>query len=336
MLPRRGRQPDERTSWRTSAPFIAMNFLPLLVVFTGISRTALVLFVVLWTVRTFCITAGYHRYFAHRAYRLARVPQALLAFGGLTTVQKGPLWWASHHRDHHRYADTERDPHSPLHGFWWAHMGWITSGKFGATDYDSIEDFSRFPELVWMNKHDWVGPWSLGLFCFLVGGWSGLVVGFFGSTVLLWHATFSVNSVAHLRGRRRYATNDSSRNNVVIAVLAMGEGWHNNHHHYPACARQGFRWWEIDPTYGVLRVLGWVGIVKDLRRPPAIALAARRIRDGAVDVGMVRYHLSHAATIVGQAPVTDGAAEVQSLLESTADETAVIARGARRAEHVPV
>jgi stearoyl-CoA desaturase (Delta-9 desaturase) len=333
MLPRRGRQPDERTSWRTSAPFLVMHLVPLLVVFTGIDRTAAALFAVTWTVRTFCITAGYHRYFAHRSYRLARVPQALLAFGGLTAVQKGPLWWASHHRDHHRYADTERDPHSPQAGFWWAHMGWITSGKFGDTDYEAIDDFARFPELVWMNRHDWVGPWSLAAICFLVGGWSGLVVGFFASTVLLWHATFCVNSLAHLRGRRRYATNDSSRNNVFVALIAMGEGWHNNHHHHPSSARQGFRWWEIDPTYYLLRVLGWVGIVRDLRQPPAVALGSRRLRDGAVDVGMVRFHLSKAASVAEVATTGSG---VVDLLEATADETSGLAREGRRAERVAV
>jgi stearoyl-CoA desaturase (Delta-9 desaturase) len=317
-----------RTSWRTSAPFLFMHVVPLLALVTGVTTTAIVLFVVLALVRTFCITAGYHRYFAHRAYRLARVPQFLLAFGGLTAVQKGPLWWASHHRDHHRYADTEGDPHSPQAGFWWSHIGWILSGRYGATDYSKIGDFARFPELVWINKHDWVGPWSLGLACFLVGGWSGLVVGFFGSTVLLWHTTFSVNSFSHLLGRRRYATSDSSRNNVAVAVLTLGEGWHNNHHHYPASARQGFRWWELDVTYLVLKGLSWVGVVKDLREPPATALSARRLRDGHPDVGMLRYHLSHAAAVAAATPGPTSD-HLVDLIESTADEAGTLARGDR-------
>ncbi|MBK9178673.1 MAG: acyl-CoA desaturase [Acidimicrobiales bacterium] len=314
------------TSWRTSAPFLLMNLIPLAVVFTGITATAVVLGVVLYLVRVLCITGGYHRYFAHRAYRLARVPQLLLAFGGLTAVQKGPLWWASHHRDHHRYADTDRDPHSPQRGFWWSHVGWITSGRYGATDYESIADFSRFPELRFLNRHDWIGPWSLGIACFLIGGWSGLVVGFFLSTVVLWHATFSVNSFAHIVGRRRYATRDSSRNNPVVALVTLGEGWHNNHHHYPACARQGFRWYEVDVTFYVLKVLSWVGIVRDLKPLPRSAFEARRIRDGNLDVGLVRYHLSQAAAVVATHPASGGADDVLSLLDHTADQTQSLAR----------
>jgi stearoyl-CoA desaturase (delta-9 desaturase) len=203
--------------------------------------------------------------------------QFVLAFGGLTAVQKGPLWWAANHRAHHRYADTERDPHTPLRGFWWSHIGWLLSGEYGATDYEAIEDFAKYPELRFLNRHDWIGPWALGVASFLIGGWSGLFIGFFGSTVLLWHATFAVNSFAHVFGRRRYETNDLSRNSLGVALLTGGEGWHNNHHHYPKSARQGFFWWEIDVTYGVLRVLAGLGLVRDLRQPTAASLDARRV-----------------------------------------------------------
>jgi stearoyl-CoA desaturase (delta-9 desaturase) len=317
-------------SWRTSAPFLLFHLVPLAALWVGVSRTAVVLFVVTFAVRSLCITGGYHRYFAHRAYRLARVPQALLAFGGLTAVQKGPLWWAAHHRDHHRYADTERDPHSPQRGFLWSHMGWITSGEYGATKFENIEDFGRFRELVWMNRHDWVGPWSLGALCFIIGGWSGLVVGFFASTVLLWHTTFSVNSLAHVRGRRRYATNDSSRNNPLIALVTLGEGWHNNHHHFPACARQGFRWYELDVTYLVLRAFALVRIVHDLKEPTPAALANRRLRAGHVDVGLLRYRLSQAAAVVADRPAAPGADEVLDLLDDTADQAYALSRTARQ------
>ena len=264
-------------SWRTSAPFIVCHFLPLIGLFTGFSPVDLVLLVVLYAVRTFFITAGYHRYFAHRSFRTGRLMQFVLAFGGLTAAQKGPLWWAAHHRDHHRYTDTERDPHSPLRGFWWSHVGWLLSGEYGETDYESIKDFARYPELRFLNRHDWIGPWALGIASFLIGGWSGLFIGFFGSTVLLWHATFSVNSFAHVFGRRRYETNDLSRNSLGVALITGGEGWHNNHHHFPKSARQGFFWWEIDVTYGVLRVLSRVGLVRDLRLPTAASLDARRV-----------------------------------------------------------
>jgi stearoyl-CoA desaturase (delta-9 desaturase) len=268
------------TSWRTSAPFIVCHFLPLLGLWTGIHPLDLVLVVVLFEVRMFFITAGYHRYFAHKSFRMGRVMQFVFAFGGVTAVQKGPLWWAANHRVHHRYTDTDRDPHSPQRGFWWSHVGWILSGEYGATDLDAIGDFAKYPELRFLNKYDWIGPWSLGVLAFLIGGWSGLFVGFFGSTVLLWHSTFAVNSFAHVFGRRRYDTNDTSRNSLGVALLTGGEGWHNNHHHYPLSARQGFYWWEIDVTYVVLRLLERVGLVHDLRQPTEATLAARRVPAG--------------------------------------------------------
>ena len=278
-----------------NAPFIGVQFIPLLAVFTGVSRAAVVFGIVAFFARMFFITGGYHRYFAHRTYKMARVPQAIMAFGGTTAAQKGPLWWAANHRDHHRYADTEKDPHSPQQGVWWSHIGWILSGKFNERQYDKIPDFAKYPELRWMDRHDWVGPWTLGVLSFLVAGWSGLVIGFFGSTVLLWHATFCVNSVAHLFGRRRYGSDDTSRNSLLVALVTMGEGWHNNHHHYPASARQGFFWWEFDPTYYILRMLSVVGIVKDLRKPPQTVKKSARIRLGHLDLGLLKLHLNRAA-----------------------------------------
>jgi stearoyl-CoA desaturase (delta-9 desaturase) len=268
---------DRRVSWRTSAPFLLCHLIPLLAVVTGVHVRDLVLLGVLYVGRVFFITAGYHRYFSHRAFRVGRVTQFVLAFGGLTAVQKGPLWWAGWHRQHHRYADTARDPHSPEQGFWWSHIGWVLSGRYGATDLDVVDDLARFPELRFLDRHDWIGPWTLAVACYLVAGWSGLVVGFFGSTVLVWHATFSVNSFTHLYGRRRYATRDTSRNLAPVALLTLGEGWHNNHHRHPRSARQGVPWWELDPTYGALRLLALVGIVHDLRRPTPAALAGRRL-----------------------------------------------------------
>jgi stearoyl-CoA desaturase (Delta-9 desaturase) len=283
----------------------------------------MILGLVLYLTRMFFITAGYHRYFAHRAYTLRRVPQFIMALGGLTAVQQGPLWWAEHHRDHHRYTDTDRDPHSPLRGFWWSHIGWIVSGRFDKTDYVAIKDFARFRELRWLNEHDWVGPVALAIFSFLIAGWSGLVVGFFGSTVLLWHATFSVNSLSHLFGRRRYATSDSSRNNWLIAVLTLGEGWHNNHHHYPRSARQGFRFWEIDVSFQILRLLSALHIVRGLNEPSLAARKASRIADGNPDLGLVRHHLSRAASLVENVPTSK---ELLELLESTATAASAIVR----------
>jgi stearoyl-CoA desaturase (delta-9 desaturase) len=290
---------DERPNYRTSIPFLLVHLIPLAILWTGVTLEAVVLGVVLYAVRMFFITAGYHRYFSHRSYRLGRVAQAVLAFGGTTAAQKGPLWWASHHRSHHRESDTEADVHTPLKGFFHSHVGWILADRHGATDLDNIRDFARFPELRFLDRYDWIGPWSLGVLSFLLAGWSGLVVGFFCSTIVLWHATFAVNSLAHVFGRRRYATTDTSRNSLLIALMTGGEGWHNNHHHFQASARQGFFWWEIDTTYYVLRALSLVGVVRDLKQPPASAKAGPRVRHGAFDVGMFRASWARAAAVMG-------------------------------------
>jgi stearoyl-CoA desaturase (delta-9 desaturase) len=236
----------------------------------GVSRADLVLCLATFFGRMFFITAGYHRYFAHKSYKTSRVFQFVLALVGTTAVQKGPLWWASHHRVHHKYSDQPgKDTHSPRDGFYWAHQGWIFDARFDGSAIDQIPDFARYPELVWLNKWHVLPPVVLALGCLALGGWSGLLWGFAISTVALWHATYSINSIAHLIGRRRYATPDDSRNNWLLALLTLGEGWHNNHHHFCATARQGFRWWEIDVTYYVLRALAVLGIVWDVREPPA-------------------------------------------------------------------
>jgi stearoyl-CoA desaturase (Delta-9 desaturase) len=267
------RAPDERVNWISSIPFFGIHLLCVTALITGVTSKALIMCAVLYFGRMWFITAGYHRYFSHRAYRTNRVFQFILGFGGASASQKGPLWWAANHRHHHRYSDTADDVHSPLKGFWWSHVGWILCDKHNGWKEEDIRDFAKFPELRFLTKHDWIAPWSLGIASYVIGGWSGLVVGFFWSTVLLWHGTFTVNSLAHVMGRRRYATTDTSRNSALIALWTGGEGWHNNHHRYPFAARQGFRWWQIDTTYYVLRVLSVVGIVRDLRPVPAEVVA---------------------------------------------------------------
>lgn len=295
------RPDDEHVDWVTSIPFFIVHLLPLVAIFTGVTWQAVVLFVVLYFGRMFFITAGYHRYFSHRAFKTSRVFQFILGFGGTMAAQKGPLWWASHHRLHHRFSDTERDIHSPQKGFWWSHVGWILCDKYKSTDYDLIKDFSKYPELVWLNKHDWVGPWFLGIVSYLVAGWPGLFFGFFGSTVLLWHATFTVNSLNHVFGRRRYVTTDTSRNSAILALWTMGEGWHNNHHYYAAAARNGFFWWEYDLSYTILKVLSYLHIVTRLRVPPERVKSAARVRDGALDIGMFRAYWTKATAAFHEA-----------------------------------
>lgn len=262
------RRPEEKINKRSSIPFILLHFLPLLAIFTGVTWKAVILCVVLYWSRMFFITAGYHRYFAHKSYKLNRFWQFVMAFGGTTAAQKGPLWWAAHHRNHHKFSDTDMDIHSPRKGFWWSHVGWILCDKYNTTHYEKINDFAVYPELRFINRHDWIGPWMLGALSVLVAGWPGLLVGFFGSTVLLWHSTFMVNSLAHVWGSRRYNNPDTSRNNLFIAIFTMGEGWHNNHHHFAASARQGFFWWEWDPTFYLLKLGQLLGIVKKIRKIP--------------------------------------------------------------------
>jgi len=221
-------------------------------------------------VRIFAITGGYHRYFAHRAYRTSRAFQFALAALGASAAQKGPLWWASRHRQHHKYADQPgKDIHSPREGFYHSHQGWIFNRRHDASLLDQIRDFSRFPELLWLNRLHFAPPLALAAICGAIGGAGGVVWGFVISTVLLWHSTYTINSLAHRWGSRRYATRDDSRNNLWLALLTFGEGWHNNHHHFCASARQGFFWWEIDVTYYLLRALARLGLVWDLREPPA-------------------------------------------------------------------
>ncbi len=290
----------DRTAWLSSVPFFGAHLVPLAAFFVVVTWEDWVLCAVLYLSRMFFITAGYHRYFSHRSYRMGRVAQFVMAVGGTTAVQKGPLWWAGHHRIHHRYTDLDDDVHSPRDGFWWSHVGWILSTRYKQPDLTAIKDFAAFPELRFVERASWIGPWLLGAACFLIGGWGGLVIGFFLSTVLLWHGTFLVNSMAHLMGRRRFATPDTSRNSMLIALITGGEGWHNNHHYLPASARQGFTWWEIDPTWYALRALAALRMVRDLKDPPARLLDQARVRDGAFDIGMFRSYWERAAKVTGE------------------------------------
>jgi stearoyl-CoA desaturase (delta-9 desaturase) len=246
---------------------------------SGVTWQAVVLcFSLLW-VRQWAVTAGYHRYFSHRTYKTSRAFQFLLALFAQSSSQKGVLWWAAHHRVHHKLSDQPGDVHSPvLNSFAYAHVGWIFADTED-TRWDKIRDFAKYPELRWLNKYWAVPPAALAAACLLIAGWPGLFIGFFLSTVLLWHNTFLINSLTHVWGAKRFETGDESRNNMVTALLTLGEGWHNNHHHYQSSCRQGFYWWEIDVTYYVLKMLSWVGLVWDIRGVPEHVLEEGRRRD---------------------------------------------------------
>jgi len=260
---------QSRTAALPATIYWGLHAACLLAFWTGGSAFEIALCLGLFWIRLFGITGGYHRYFSHKSFKTSRAFQFVLAVLGVASVQKGPLWWAAGHRRHHRYSDQEGDMHSPREGFWHAHQGWIVDGRWDETEIDRIRDFARFPELAWLNRWHIAVPLALVAICFAIGGLSTFVWGFCISTVLLWHSTYSINSLAHRWGSQRYETGDDSRNNFFLALLTLGEGWHNNHHHYMASARQGFFWWEIDITYYVLRALQSIGVVWDLREPPA-------------------------------------------------------------------
>ena len=253
----------------SALPFVLVHLACIAAVWTGVTWTAVAICVMLYWLRIFAIGAGYHRYFSHRAYSTGRVFQFVLAFLAMSSAQKSVLWWAAKHRHHHLHSDSERDVHSPRHrGFTYSHVGWIFTRRHDRADLVKVADFARYRELMWLHRFELLPAIALAVVCLLVAGWSGLVVGFLWSTVLLYHATFCINSLAHVRGSKRYVTGDDSRNNLLLAILTLGEGWHNNHHAYQSSARQGFRWWEFDPTYYILRALSWLGIVWDLKTPP--------------------------------------------------------------------
>jgi stearoyl-CoA desaturase (Delta-9 desaturase) len=262
--------------------FVFLHAGCLFVFWTGVSWIAVAACVTFYCLRIFAVSAGYHRYFSHRSYKTGRVFQFVLALIGCLSHQKGPLWWAAHHRYHHSHADREDDIHSPQqHGFWWAHCGWIFSLRYRKADERLVSTFHRFAELRLLDKFYGVPPLLMAALSFLLGvilnryfpelntsGLQMLTWGFFVSTVLVHHAIYSANSIGHYFGSRRFDSPDMSRNNWLVALLTFGDGWHNNHHYYQRSARHGFYWWEVDLTHYILTCLSYIGIVWDVQAPP--------------------------------------------------------------------
>lgn len=275
--------------WRV-IPFTLLHLACFGVLWVGWSWFAVMFAIALYGLRMFAITGFYHRYFAHKAFQTSRSGQFLFAVLGASAVQRGPLWWAAHHREHHVYSDQAQDTHSPVqHGFIWSHVGWFLSNAHFATKMERVKELAKFPELRFLDRFDVIVPicLALGIYCFgealahwmpelNTNGLQLLVWGFAISTVVLYHATFSVNSLAHVWGWRRYQTRDHSRNNFFLAILTLGEGWHNNHHHYPGAAKQGFYWWEIDLTYYGLKLLALTGLIWNLKAVPNEIRNARK------------------------------------------------------------
>lgn len=275
--------------------FIVIHLLPLLALLPGIHVTFFDWMTCLffYYFRMFFVTSVYHRYFSHKTFKTSRWFQFFLAFMAQTSMQKGVLWWAAHHRVHHKTSDTPADPHSmKLYGFWYSHVGWILGPDFNDTDYEGIKDFAKFKELRWLNNHSWVPFVTLGIAVFFIGakvnggswldlnaGLSTLLIGFFLSTVILFHGTFSINSIMHYFGSKRYESGDESKNNLILALVTLGEGWHNNHHYYQSSMKNGFFWWEIDITGYIVQLLGLVGLVWDIQKVPDHIKYSKNLED---------------------------------------------------------
>ena len=325
----------------STLPFLVVHLACFAAIWTGVTVEAAAIGVGLYWLRIFAIGAGYHRYFSHRAYETSRIFQFVLAFVAQTTAQKSVLWWASNHRDHHLHSDTELDVHSPRHfGFIYSHVGWIFSRRQNETNFTRVADLARYPELMWLHRLELAPPLALALVCFAVAGWPGLIVGFFWSTVAVYHATFCINSIAHLVGRRRYVTGDDSRNNWLLAIITMGEGWHNNHHAYQSSARQGFYWWEYDPTFYVLKLLERLGLVWNLKRPTVEVLrnqhrlGARVVRRAASQVAE-SFNAERISAAVAAALGKSGLADLRARLSQADPFAAIEVFGELNLPHIP-
>lgn len=321
-------QPDERVNTFKAIRYGLMHLLPLGAFITGVTPAAIWWFIALTVGRMFFITGGYHRYFSHKTFKMGRIMQFIFALGAQSAAQKGVLWWAAHHRHHHRNSDMLNDIHSPQRGFWWSHLGWSLSDKYEETVIENVPDLAKYPELQWLDKYKFFPAAVLGVTTLVLGGPSALFFGFFLSTVVLWHSTYTINSLSHVIGRRKFATGDTSRNNFVLALLTMGEGWHNNHHHYQSSARQGFEWWQIDLTFYILKALSFTGLIWDLKPVPAAIKGRNLIQNGAVDIGMFRARARELERIIRQGG-SEASRNAQVMLENVQKEAEAIASASK-------
>jgi stearoyl-CoA desaturase (Delta-9 desaturase) len=335
------RDSDTDIVYPSTIPFIIVHLMCFAAIWTGVTAEAVALGIGLYWLRIFAIGAGYHRYFSHRAYETSRTFQFVLAALAQSTSQKSVLWWAANHRDHHLHSDTERDVHSPRQmGFVYSHVGWIFSRGQETMNVNRIADFAKYPELMWLHRYEQLPAFVLAVICFAIAGWPGLIVGFFWSTVAVYHGTFCINSLAHLVGRRRYVTGDDSRNNWLLAIITMGEGWHNNHHAYQSSARQGFRWWEYDPTFYVLKLLERLGLVWNLKRPTDEVLQNQhklgtRVITRAASLVAESYYPERIAAAVAAALGNSGLADFRARLAQAQPFAAMDVFSELNLPHVP-
>ncbi|PCJ56826.1 MAG: acyl-CoA desaturase [Planctomycetota bacterium] len=270
--------PHNKRSIEWPIAFVVFSFqiIPVFVFYIEIPAWCWSLGFLFFVIRFSFVVIGYHRYFSHRSFKTSRVFQFLMAIGAVLSFQGGVLRWASIHRSHHKFSDTKKDLHSPIiYGFLEAHVLWVIR-KYDIDD-SNIKDLTRFPELVWLERLWMLPSLILATLFFIIGGWPLLLVGFFVSTTVLYHMTWSVSSIFHLFGTTRFPTKDHSKNNFISALLTMGEGWHNNHHHFPSSARAGLYWYEIDISFYIIYVLEVLGIVWDVKGVPTYVLEKNNI-----------------------------------------------------------
>lgn len=284
----------EQLNWLRIIPFIVLHLACGAILWVGWSSIAVIVAIAFYAIRMIAITAFYHRYFAHKTFKTNRIAQFIFAVIGSAATQRGPLWWASHHRHHHYYSDTDDDVHSPKKGLFWSHMGWFLSNKHFKTRLDLIPDFARYRELVLLDRFDVLIPIICMLLLYGLGsllaalapelgtnGLQMLVWGYVISTVVLLHMTLCINSMAHRLGTRRFNTEDTSRNNFLLAIFTFGEGWHNNHHRFPNSARQGLKWWEIDISYYCIKSLEKLGVVWNVKTGPTSLQIEKALKEPA-------------------------------------------------------
>ncbi|CEI54873.1 Fatty acid desaturase; Delta-9 fatty acid desaturase [Acinetobacter bereziniae] len=290
---------SKKIQWVRIIPFIILHVACLGIFYVGVSWFAVTFMLLFYLIRMFSITAFFHRYLSHKTFQTSRIVQFVFVLIGTTSAQRGPLWWAAHHRYHHRFTDTEHDPHSSTYGFWYSHLGWFLNDYNFATRKEVVKDWLKYPELVWLDRFSLIIVLLTAVSIYALGEWlavvypslatSGLqllVWGFVVSTVLLIHATLCINSLAHLYGSRDFETEDQSRNNLFLSIITLGEGWHNNHHYYAGSARQGFYWWQIDITYYLLKMMSWIGLVWGLKPIPARVYEFSKIAQSATKVNI--------------------------------------------------
>ncbi|MBJ9907337.1 acyl-CoA desaturase [Acinetobacter bereziniae] len=290
---------SKKIQWVRIIPFIILHVACLGIFYVGVSWFAVTFMLLFYLIRMFSITAFFHRYLSHKTFQTSRIVQFVFVLIGTMSAQRGPLWWAAHHRYHHRFTDTEHDPHSSTYGFWYSHLGWFLNDYNFATRKEVVKDWLKYPEMVWLDRFSLIIVLLTAVSIYALGEWlavvypslatSGLqllVWGFVVSTVLLIHATLCINSLAHLYGSRDFETEDQSRNNLFLSIITLGEGWHNNHHYYAGSARQGFYWWQIDITYYLLKMMSWIGLVWGLKPIPARVYEFSKIAQSSTKVNI--------------------------------------------------